>query len=111
MTVTHFQILSAGCKSFHESTLPSSEKKAQKPINILNVPSQHPLLSFQLPSVQLKDSSQISTQKLDTLAVLPHAKLYSCSLSCEIQRKQNGSVIYSQSRLLYQRKQLSFFLS
>lgn len=73
----HFQILS---EAVNESTLPSPETKAQKHIDILNVPSQHPLLSFELPSEQLKDSSQISTQKLDTAAVLPHAKVYSCSL-------------------------------
>lgn len=41
--------------------------------------------------------------------MLPHAKLYFYVSSCEIQRKQNGNTIYSQSRLLYQRKQLSFF--
>lgn len=69
------------------------------------------LSSFPLPAVQLDDLSQLSTHKLDALAVLLHAKLYSCRLSYKVNRKPNGNLIYSQCWLFYQRNQLlPFFL-
>lgn len=60
--------------------------------NVLMFPASI-LSSFPLPAVQLDDPWQLSTHKLDALAVLLHAKLYSCWLSYKVNSKPNGNLI------------------
>lgn len=106
ITVIQSKIPSASCKSFMNPLFLHQKRRLKCtkmfPASILSFLS-HCLLCSWI-------SSWLSVHKLDALAVLLHAKLYSCRLSFKINRKQYGNLIYSQCRLFYQRKQLLPFL-